>query len=593
MRGGLARVFLLVAVLGSALATVPGAARAATTELFFSEYVEGTSNNKALEIFNGTGATVNLAAGGYSVRMFFNGSPSAGLSINLTGTVAAGDVFVLAHSSASGAVLAVSDQTNGSGWYNGDDAVVLRKGTTVIDAIGQVGVDPGTEWGTGLTSTADNTLRRKGAIQGGDPIFSDEFDPAPEWDGFATDTFGGLGTHTLAGVTLDPGDILVADASADAVFRVEAGTGAQAAVSAGNHLLNPVGVTLDPLGRVLVADSACCGTGTGGIIRVEPATGAQTVLASGVNLVDPFGVAVQASGKLLVVDAACCGGSQGGLIRVDPGTGGQTVVASGGNLIEPRGIAIEASGDVLVADLECCGGGNGGVVRVDPGTGAQTVLASGGNFVDPRGMDVEASAQILVADFGCCAGSQGGVIRVDPVTGGQSVVSSAGTFLDPTGVAVEASGDILIADRNCCAASQGGVIRVNPSSGTQAVLASGGNLVDPSGIEIVTPGIQELTVDADGTVSGGNAVVGGTITCSAPERWTVTASVVQKSTGARGKNKDAGACTGTPDAWSVKARHGAGPAFAPGSARVVAAAQLLRAGELRDEHQVQASVSLG
>ncbi|HEY9494676.1 MAG TPA: hypothetical protein VIR15_07480, partial [Intrasporangium sp.] len=42
-------------------------AQAAPTELFFSEYIEGSSNNKALEIYNGTGAPVNLATGGYNV----------------------------------------------------------------------------------------------------------------------------------------------------------------------------------------------------------------------------------------------------------------------------------------------------------------------------------------------------------------------------------------------------------------------------------------------------------------------------------------------------------------------------------------------
>jgi hypothetical protein len=46
------------------------------TELFFSEYIEGSSNNKALEIFNGTGADVDLLAGGYNIQMYFNGIPS-------------------------------------------------------------------------------------------------------------------------------------------------------------------------------------------------------------------------------------------------------------------------------------------------------------------------------------------------------------------------------------------------------------------------------------------------------------------------------------------------------------------------------------
>jgi uncharacterized protein len=170
-------------------------AEAAPTELFFSEYIEGSSNNKALEIYNGTGAAIDLAAGGYNVQMCFNGNATCALTINLTGTVASGDVFVLAQSAANATILAQADQTNGSGWFNGDDAVVLRKGTTAIDVIGQVGFDPGTEWGTGLTSTADNTLRRKIGIVAGDSNGADAFDPAVEWDGFAQDSFARLGAH--------------------------------------------------------------------------------------------------------------------------------------------------------------------------------------------------------------------------------------------------------------------------------------------------------------------------------------------------------------------------------------------------------------
>jgi uncharacterized protein len=141
------------------LAASVQSAAATSSELFFSEYVEGTSNNKALEIYNGTGSAVDLSAGNYSVQMCFNGSAACTLTINLNGVVAAGDVFVLAQSSANPAILAQADQTNGAGWFNGDDAVVLLKGATVADSIGQRGFDPGTEWGTGLTSPADNTLR--------------------------------------------------------------------------------------------------------------------------------------------------------------------------------------------------------------------------------------------------------------------------------------------------------------------------------------------------------------------------------------------------------------------------------------------------
>jgi predicted extracellular nuclease len=202
-RGRLLRALLFAAVV-LPLVLALGSARAAPTELFFSEYIEGTSNNKALEIFNGTGAPVDLAANGYDIQMCFNGNPACSLTIPLVGTVASGDVFVLAQSAAGPAILAQADQTNGAGWFNGDDAVLLRRGGAVIDAIGQQGFDPGAEWGSGLTSTADNTLRRKGTIPGGDGTAGDPFDPAVEWDGFATDTFDGLGSHTIVEGDLPP-----------------------------------------------------------------------------------------------------------------------------------------------------------------------------------------------------------------------------------------------------------------------------------------------------------------------------------------------------------------------------------------------------
>jgi predicted extracellular nuclease len=176
---------------------------AAAGDLFISEYVEGSSNNKALEIYNPTGAAVDLAAGGHQIQMYFNGAVSVGTIVAQVGVVAPGDVFVLAQAAAGPAILAVADQTSASSFYNGDDAVLLvRSGGVVVDAIGQIGFDPGTEWGTGLVSTPDNTLRRKPVVCAGDPDPSDVFDPALEWDGYAQDTFDGLGQHSAdCGVT--------------------------------------------------------------------------------------------------------------------------------------------------------------------------------------------------------------------------------------------------------------------------------------------------------------------------------------------------------------------------------------------------------
>jgi predicted extracellular nuclease len=200
---GTVRLFLLLLVLSIGIPATTVFGQDFATDLFISEYIEGNSNNKAIEIYNGTGAPINLSTGGYSVQMFFNGNPVSTLTINLTGIVASGDVYVLAQSAANATILAQADQTNGSGWFNGDDAVVLRKGTTIIDAIGQVGFDPGSEWGTGAASTADNTLTRKLGICAGDSNATDVFNPALQWDGFATDTSSHLGYHTCATIVIN------------------------------------------------------------------------------------------------------------------------------------------------------------------------------------------------------------------------------------------------------------------------------------------------------------------------------------------------------------------------------------------------------
>src|SRR6476619_8319268 len=181
------------------VAATPASA-APPSELFFREYVEGSSNNKALEIYNGTGATIDLGAAGYNVQVFTNGSPTGGSPIALTGTVTNGDAYVLANSTGTNdpVLRAATDQFSGSVTYNGNDAVALRKGSTVIDVIGQIGTDPGAAgWGADPTNTTDNTIRRKTSVTTGDPDGSDAFDPAVQWDGFALNTFDGLGSHTV------------------------------------------------------------------------------------------------------------------------------------------------------------------------------------------------------------------------------------------------------------------------------------------------------------------------------------------------------------------------------------------------------------
>lgn len=185
---------LAVIAMLAAILPLTAAGAAPATSLFISEYIEGSSNNKAIEITNETGSDVDLST--FEIKMFFNGSSTAGLTIGLEGSLPDGDVYVLAHSSADASILAQADQTSGAGFFNGDDAVVLYDGASVVDAIGQIGSDPGSEWGAGDVSTANNTIRRLPDVCGGDTNPDDVFDPATEWSGYAQDTFDGLGSHT-------------------------------------------------------------------------------------------------------------------------------------------------------------------------------------------------------------------------------------------------------------------------------------------------------------------------------------------------------------------------------------------------------------
>ena len=186
------------------------AVEATPDDLLISEYVEGSSNNKALEIFNGTGETVDMAD--YTIKVYFNGSTSAGTTINdMTGTIASGDVYIVADNDAGAAILNMADHTSTSNFWNGDDAIVLTGPSGVVDVIGAVGVDPGSEWGTGATGTQDATLRRMESVCTGDTDPNDPFDPAVEWDGFAQDTFDGLGSHSIdcddGGDPGEPGEV--------------------------------------------------------------------------------------------------------------------------------------------------------------------------------------------------------------------------------------------------------------------------------------------------------------------------------------------------------------------------------------------------
>lgn len=160
--------------------------------IFFSEYIEGSGTNKAVEIYNAGSLAYDLSANICKVNLYSNGSHSVSKSILLSGSIDVGGVYSLCNTDVSAASC---NQKHGSLDFNGDDAVELVCGTSVYDVIGQIGADPGSEWKSGAVSTKDQTLWRKCNVTAGDKVGSDAFDPSVEWVSKGLDFFSGLGSR--------------------------------------------------------------------------------------------------------------------------------------------------------------------------------------------------------------------------------------------------------------------------------------------------------------------------------------------------------------------------------------------------------------
>ncbi|MEK4484683.1 endonuclease [Psychrobacillus sp. FSL H8-0484] len=196
--------FLSASLIASlVLPAIPTKAVAATSaaDLIISEYIEGGSFNKAIELYNGTGKAVDLST--YTLEAYMNGNADSPLKVNLTGSLDHGKTFVIHHKDAHADIKSKGNQVDSNVInFNGDDAIVLKKANEVVDSFGQVGVDPGTSWGTTI-KTADFTLVRKSSITSGDTNPNDAFDPATEWIGYPKDTLTYIGSHDMDGST-DP-----------------------------------------------------------------------------------------------------------------------------------------------------------------------------------------------------------------------------------------------------------------------------------------------------------------------------------------------------------------------------------------------------
>ncbi|GLP95068.1 endonuclease [Paraferrimonas sedimenticola] len=161
--------------------------------LVITEYIEGSSDNKAVELSNVGDSPLDLDAAEYKLVLFSNGATEPGNTEVLSGTLAAGESIVFHNSKASDDFKVGTAST--VTWFNGDDALVLYKDDVVIDRFGKLGeklvwTDPSNP----DFSSQNKTLRRKNGIKVGE---TDASAPFPgddnQWVAFEINTYDGLG----------------------------------------------------------------------------------------------------------------------------------------------------------------------------------------------------------------------------------------------------------------------------------------------------------------------------------------------------------------------------------------------------------------
>ena len=429
-----------------------------------SEYVEGSSNNKYIELYNGTGAAIDLSQ--YQIRLYDNGKNAAAAAAGVVistltpglSQLASGSTLVLRNPSAPTANTPgiTTYSSTGITFFNGDDTFALETvGGVAVDIFGVIGNDPGTAW----TAANGNTTLDRTLVRNADVLAGVSTNPAgtgptgfatlgTQWTQSAQDTFSGLGSHTMNVPVSNAGPTVLG------VTQVDDSVNFTGAVT-----LNGSANFTAAAGAVASFDGNI--SGAGAITKV----GAGTVFLSGTNTF---------AGGLTVSEGTLQAGSFGAL---------------GAGVVSLAGGTLDLGGYDVAGTISLDGGalaGTGGL------TSAATLLVNSGATLTFGGLSTFGSANLTLS---------GGTIDLGDLNPTNVITYVSGSFLNADAwsgtVAASGTGDVTSSIASLASAG----LTVQLQSGQSANLAGvAANIV-----------LNGATVSGLGSFAGNLAVASGTV----------------------------------------------------------------------------------
>lgn len=149
--------------------------------LLISKVLEGTGQNKAIEIYNASETDVDLNE--YHLALYLDGSLSVSRRVTMDGILAAQATWVIAHPESDPDLLSKADMTSSDLVFDGNDAIALRDLDDLpLDLFGEIGF--------AFYYLQNKTLIRKETIVTNTTTFS-----MSDWDVYAKDVHLMFGQH--------------------------------------------------------------------------------------------------------------------------------------------------------------------------------------------------------------------------------------------------------------------------------------------------------------------------------------------------------------------------------------------------------------